>query len=103
MKRIFICLTIATFSFMGVSAQEDFNLKRMNSEENQKNLRVYQQQQEQELKATIREQTEQHIKDAASRMEAKKIQFKNQLEARRAELTNRPAGMLPYTGPELMY
>lgn len=103
MKRIIICLSIVTFSYIGVSAQEDFNLNRINSEENQRNLSVYKQQQEQELKTTIREQTEQYIKDAAKRMEAEKIEVQNQLEARRAELTNRPAGMIPYSGPALMF
>lgn len=29
MKRIFICLSIAMFSYMGVSAQEDSNLKKI--------------------------------------------------------------------------
>ncbi|MBO3098984.1 hypothetical protein [Gelidibacter pelagius] len=101
MKRIFICLSIATFSIMGMSAQEDFNLKKINSEENQRNLRVYQQQQEQELKTTIREQTEQYIRDAARRMEAEKIEVQSKLEARRAELTHRPVGMVPYAGPTI--
>lgn len=99
MKRIFICLSIAAFSFMGVSAQE--NYKRISSEENQRNLRVYQQQQEQELKTTIREQTEQYIRDAARRMEAEKIEVQSKLEARRAELTHRPVGMVPYAGPTI--
>lgn len=99
MKRIFICLSIAAFSFMGVSAQE--NYKRISSEENQRNLRIYQQQQEQELKATIREQTEQYIKDAARRMEAQKLEIQNEREARRARLTHRPAGMVSYSGPAL--
>lgn len=99
MKRIFICLSIAAFSFIGVSAQE--NYKRISSEENQRNLRIYQQQQEQELKATIREQTEQYIKDAARRMEAQKLEIQNEREARRARLTHRPAGMVPYSGPAL--
>ncbi|HUH29509.1 hypothetical protein [Gelidibacter sp.] len=101
MKRIFICLSIATFSIMGMSAQEKF--EKINSVENQNNLRVYKQQQEQELKTTIREQTENYIKDAAKRMEAQKTQVQNELEARREQLTNRPAGMVPYTGPALMY
>lgn len=101
MKRIFICLSIATFSFMGVSAQDDFNISRINSEENHRNLKVYQQQQEKELQAAIREQTEFYIKDAEKRMEAQKIEIQKEREARRARLTHRPAGMVPYSGPAL--
>lgn len=90
MKHIFISLSIATFSFMGVSAQEDF--KRLDSEENQKNLRIYQEQQEEKLDAIIREQINYYIWDANRRLEAQRIEVQNEREALAAWLKERPAG-----------
>lgn len=93
MKRIFILLLIATFSITGLHAQ---NKAEMQAKERQaENLKVYQQKQEQELQQAIREQTQLHISQAAQRMEARKEEVRKDLEARREQLMNRPAGMIP--------
>lgn len=56
------------------------------------------QKQEQELQAAIRSQTQTNIAEAAQRMETRKREVKNDLEARRAQLMHRPEGMAPYRG-----
>ncbi len=87
MKRILICLSIATFSIMGVSAQEGTP-----------EYRAYMQQQERELQEAIREQTQYHTAEAAKRMATRKREVQNDLEARRAQLTYRPDNMVDYQG-----
>lgn len=92
MKRILICLLIATFSITAVHAQEKDELQAK-KEQNTQNLKVYQQQQKQELQETIRTQTQVYIADAAKRMETEKEEVRKDLEARREQLMHRPAGM----------
>ena len=92
MKRIFILLLIATFSITGLHAQQmDAQAKQKNAED----LKVYQQRQEQDLQSTIQTQTQLYILEAAQRMEAQKKEIQQDLEARREQLMNRPAGMTP--------
>lgn len=89
MKRIFICLSIATLSVMGVYAQENDGLKQ------QQDLKAYQQEQAQLLEAAIRSQTQLHITEAAKRMDVRKREVQNEVDARREQLEYRPAGMAP--------
>lgn len=81
MKRIIMCLSIAVLSFTAMNAQET-------------TLKEYEQRQAQELKETIRTQTMQNEQEAAKRMQTKKREIQNEIDARRSELMQRPDGML---------
>ena len=94
MKRIFIFLLIATFSITGLYAQQTEADKMQAKQKNEQDLKVYQQKQAQELKEAIRAQTELHIMEAAKRMESEKMEVQKDLQARREQLMNRPAGMV---------
>lgn len=92
MKRILIFLFIATFSVTGLFAQDK---EETQARKQAQDLKVYQQQQEQEFQTAIREQTQLHIREAAQRMETRKNEVQQDLETRREQLMNRPAGMTP--------
>ncbi len=87
MKRIFICLSIASLSVLGLHAQEGTP-----------EYRAYMQKQEQELQSAIRTQTQHYTSEAAKRMEIRKREVQNELEARREQLTHRPEGIVKYSG-----
>lgn len=93
MKRIFICLLIATFSITGLYAQDKDELQAKQKQE--QDLKAYKQQQEQELQKAIREQTQLYISEAAKSMEATKRKVQKDREARREQLMHRPEGMAP--------
>ena len=84
MKQLFIYLSIAFLSIAGLSAQENQQL----------DMRAYKQQQEQMLQEAIRVQTQQYTSEAAKRMQARKSDVQNDLQARRANLMYRPDGMV---------
>ena len=82
-----MCLSIAFISITAVNAQDEAQ-----------DLKAYQQKQEQELQQSIRTQTQRYSQEAATRMQAMKLQFQNDLEARRSQLMRRPDNMVPYKG-----
>ncbi len=92
MKRIIICLSIAGLSVMGLHAQDRSQIQQTPE------YKAYMQKQEQDLQSAIRTQTQQYTSEAAKRMETRKREVQNDLEARRARLTNRPTGMVKYSG-----
>lgn len=100
MKRIFICLSIAVLSVAGLHAQQKDQLTpeqvhQQLVERQKQDLKVYQQEQAQQLQATIRSQTQSNVTEAAKRMETRKREVQNEVNARREQLEYRPAGMAP--------
>ncbi len=87
MKRIFICLSIASLSVMGLYAQENEGLKQ------QQDLKAYQQEKATQLQLAIRTQTQLYISEATNRMDARKREVQNEVDARREQLMYRPSGM----------
>lgn len=85
MKTLFLSLFLASMTIAGVNAQD-------------KDIRDYKQQQKQELQETIRSQKEHYKAEAAKTMQAKKREVQADLQARREQLTHRPAGMVAYKG-----
>lgn len=86
MKRVFMCLSIAILSIAGLNAQEN--------KQSELDMRTYKQQQEQMLQEAIRTQTQQYTSEAAKRMQKRKSEVQNDLEARRLSLMYRPDGMV---------
>lgn len=98
MKRIFIYLSIATLSVAGLYAQDDTNFQKIYQqakEQQAKDLKVYEQQQEQALQTAIISQRKYYIAEAEKTMLAKKREVQNDLESRRAQLMHRSEGMAP--------
>lgn len=94
MKRLIMCLSIAALSVTGIYAQD----KGQNKQQQDQDLRAYQQKQEKELQDAIRSQKEHYIMEATKTMDTKKTEAKNDLESRRSQLMHRPEGMVPYRG-----
>ncbi len=94
MKRLLICLSIAAISVTGVYAQDGPKTIQQQEQE----LKDYKQKLEKDLQTSIRTQKQQYTTEAAQRMQTRKQEVQNDLDARRSQLMYRPEGMTPYKG-----
>ena len=94
MKRIILCLSIAALSVTGVYAQD----KGAQSTQNEKDLKVYKQEQEQLMQKAIQSQEQHYIMEATKTRDSKIREAQQDLESRRAQLLHRPEKMAPYRG-----
>ena len=93
MKRIYICLLIAIVSITGLQAQDKGGMKAADQQE--QNLKVYQQQQEKLLREAIATQHQTNIAESAMIMNARNVEIQRENDARRETLRFRSEGMAP--------